>query len=234
MPVPDEAPPPPVGGATSVYWYRDVDGQRLFCVARYEARRADERKKFYPWTYWTNANGDRDWRAQSAAAPRPLYGLEHLAGRPNSPVLVTEGEKAADAARDLFPDFVVVTSPNGAKAASQAAWSPLAGRAATIWPDADAEGRNYANEVARLAKAGGAASVSIVTIPENWPKGWDLANRVTELPGELTVPDLHRMVAEAREATGCDFFSTRCHWRGRCPHRSLFPSMRSAPHWRRW
>ena len=46
--------------------------------------------------------------------PRPLYGLDRLAARPDAPVIVCEGEKAADAAERLFPEYVAVTSPNGA------------------------------------------------------------------------------------------------------------------------
>ena len=48
------------------------------------------------------------------------------------------------AAARLLPDHVIVTSPNGAKSANKADWSPLAGRAAIIWPDADEAGRGYA------------------------------------------------------------------------------------------
>ena len=40
---------------------------------------------------------------------RPIYGLADLAARPDAPVLVVEGEKAADAAAELLPDYVAVT-----------------------------------------------------------------------------------------------------------------------------
>ena len=112
-------------------------------------------------------------------------------------MLVTEGEKAADAARLIFPEVAVVTSPNGAKAAAQADWSPLKGKRVTIWPDADKEGRDFANEVASLALTVGVASVAVVTVPETWPDHWDLAN---ELPDGVTVEDLQQMVADAPAA----------------------------------
>ena len=41
--------------------------------------------------------------------------------------MIVEGEKAADAAAELLPDFVVTTSPFGAKSAGKADWS-AAGR----------------------------------------------------------------------------------------------------------
>jgi len=55
-------------------------------------------------------------------------------------VIVCEGEKAADAAIELFPDHVAVTSPHGSQGAEKADWSPLSRRDVTIWPDADEAG----------------------------------------------------------------------------------------------
>ena len=134
---------------------------------------------------------------QGAPAPRPLYGLELLASREGAPVLVTEGEKAAEAARLIFPEFAVVTSPNGAEAAAQADWSPLTGKQVTIWPDADVHGRDFASEVGDLAATAGAASVAVVSVPATWPDGWDLADPP---PEGVSVKDLHQMVAEAGAA----------------------------------
>ena len=61
-------------------------------------------------------------------------------------MLVVEGEKTADAAAELLPDFVVVTSSFGAKSAGKAAWGPLEDREVTIWPDHDEAGAGYAAE----------------------------------------------------------------------------------------
>ena len=91
-------------------------------------------------------------------------------------MLVCEGEKAAEAAATMFTDYVTTTSPNGAKAADKADWSALAGRAITVWPDHDEEGVSYATDLARLALAAGAALVAVVTVPEDFPRKWDLAD----------------------------------------------------------
>jgi putative DNA primase/helicase len=40
--------------------------------------------------------------------------------RPDAPVIVTEGETAADAAAELLPDHVAITSPGSSKAAAAA------------------------------------------------------------------------------------------------------------------
>ena len=64
-------------------------------------------------------------------------------------MLIVEGEKAADAAGALFPDYVAITWPNGGKAAGKADWQPLSGRDVVLWPDADAPGRDAMATVAR-------------------------------------------------------------------------------------
>jgi hypothetical protein len=113
--------------------------------------------------------------------------LDRIAARPDAPVVVCEGEKAADAAGLLFPDFVAVTSQGGSKAPGKSGWSPLQGRAVTIWPDQDKAGADYAVTVTGLVKQAGAASVRVVEVPTDWPQGWDLADDLPPgvAPGRL-------------------------------------------------
>ncbi len=163
LPVPERAPQPPARhpkwGAPSARWdYRDAAGRLLFVVCRFDP--PDGRKQILPLTY--GANGDRQpaWRWKGLPVPRPLYGLDRLAARPEAPVIVTEGEKAADAAARLLPEFVAVTSPNGAQSPDKADWSALGGRKVLLWPDADEAGAKYAAAVTRALREGEAASVS--------------------------------------------------------------------------
>lgn len=185
-PVPDEAPrtlPPHSLGKPSAKWpYRDPAGKLLFIVCRFDL--VDGGKSILPLTFCQHPDGRREWRWKGLPTPRPLYGLDRLAARPSAPVLVVEGEKTADAAAALFPDYVTITSPNGAKSADKADWSPLAGRVVTIWPDHDEEGRAYAADVARLALAAGAVLVSVVAVPDAFPPKWDLADATPEGRGE--------------------------------------------------
>ena len=60
--------------------------------------------------------------------PRYLYGLDRLAAKPDATVLITEGEKCADAADGQLPELACLTWPGGSKAISKIDWSPLAGR----------------------------------------------------------------------------------------------------------
>jgi uncharacterized protein (DUF927 family) len=186
FPVLDDALEPPSGifvdGAwrsfAAVFTYRDASARVLFHIFRIDM--PDGGKQIRPLTYCRNQEGHCEWRNQAAPLPRPLYGLDRLAARPDATVLVCEGEKAADAAADLFPEFVAVTSPNGAQAAAKADWSQLAGRALLIWPDHDSEGQHYAKEVARLAVTAGAVTIGIVEVPENFPPKWDVADTLPE------------------------------------------------------
>jgi uncharacterized protein (DUF927 family) len=151
-PVPAGAPPLPEshyrhGKPVSRWAYRDADGAVLFWVLRFERK---GEKTIAPLTFCAR-HEERAWRWKALPAPRPLYNLDELARRPDAPVIVCEGEKAADAAAALLPDWVATTSPNGSKSASKADWSVLAGRRVILWPDYDEAGRLYAQEVARLA-----------------------------------------------------------------------------------
>lgn len=206
LPVPDNAPPPPAThprhGAPSQRWeYRDAAGRLLAIQNRFDTQAG---KTFSPLTYCQADDGTRAWRWQGPEAPRPLYGLDRLAARPDAPVIVAEGEKAADSAGRLAPGAVAVASMNGAKSGSKGDWSPLRDRTVTIWPDADAPGAAYAATVASLAREAGARSVCVLS-PEalraagfELPEGADAAD--LEAAG-MTPAQLEAVLEAAAPAT---------------------------------
>jgi len=136
---PADAPPPDFkhykhGPAVAHWTYRDANGHLIGYISRHQPKDGS-RKQIIPWG-WDTQRGK--WRNLSFAKPRPLYGLDLLAASPDAPVLLVEGEKAADAARQIVGTrYVVVTWPGGAKALRQADWTPLHGRRLLLWPDAD-------------------------------------------------------------------------------------------------
>lgn len=148
--------------------YRDAHGARLGYALRFDGR---EGKQVRPLRW-----GGSAWEPQAFQEPRPLFNLHLLAQRPGTPVLVCEGEKAAEAAGKLLPDLVAVTSPGGSKAAAKADWGPLHDRQVILWPDHDEPGAKYAERVAELARRAGAASIRRVEVPVDFPRAWDLAD----------------------------------------------------------
>ena len=188
VPVPSDVPPPPkthsnFGPAAATYEYRDCHGNLCYLRLRFES---GSKKEILPLTYGV-LKGRIGWHWKAPRPPLTLYGLDGLSAQENAEVLVVEGEKCADVGRQLFPQLVVVTSPEGAGAASKADWSPLLGRPVRIWPDADEKGQAYAEEVAQRAHEAGATEVRMFDtdrFAQSWgkpiAKGWDVADAVQE------------------------------------------------------
>ena len=169
LPLPERIRHREHGEPAAVWRYHDRAGALQFAVCRFD--KPGGGKAVLPYCC-----GPGGWRWKAPAAPIPLYGLDRLAVRPGAPVLVMEGEKAADAAAALFPDRVAVTWQGGTPALGKADWTPLRGRSVAVWPDADAPGRKAASAAAKAASAAGAAHVAVVDVPADWPDGWDVAD----------------------------------------------------------
>lgn len=164
------------GRPSRVWTYLTAAGLLAGYVARYDTPSG---KEIIPWTH----DGEQ-WRAGQWQAPRPLYGLELLQQRPNAPVAITEGEKAADAARQLLPDYVVVTWPGGAQAHSKTDWSPLRGRTILLWPDADNPGVKAMRSISQRLKD--CPKIETVNV-DGRPEGWDAADALAEGGWSLTI-----------------------------------------------
>ncbi len=213
LPVPADAPQlsndflkrfAPEGFSLAASWrYHDAQGQLLGYTARYDkpangSPTEKTKKEVRPFTYCQGPDGRREWRCKGFPEPRPLYGLDRLAARPDAPVLVVEGEKTADAAAKRLEDHVVITSSGGAEAARKSDWGPVARRRIVIWPDADDPGMRYADDITDMTRRAGASSVHVVKLPTDLPEGWDLADN---LPAGLSEADLATLLADARPAT---------------------------------
>lgn len=222
LPVPDDAPEPlkahPHRGLPERVWcYRDGEGRVLGYVYRFVTSTGD--KEVIPLTWCrmdksdAQAAGRCEWRWLSFPEPRPLYGLDRLAARPESPVILVEGEKCADVAHAELADYVAVSWPGGGKAVDKVDWSPLAGRTVVDWADCDAQREKLSKEekeagadpeakplLPEQEQPGVKAMAQIrahlhvlgcellsVEIPKplSKPSGWDIADAVEEgLKGE--------------------------------------------------
>ncbi|AXT36523.1 hypothetical protein D1820_16885 [Phaeobacter sp. LSS9] len=205
MPVPSDAPEIPyrVGDAlksgsdimlTSIYVYRNAEGELLHYVLRFEEPATGDGKpvkEIRPLYYFGPEIG---WKMKGPqkAQPTTLFGLEELERRPFDPVLLVEGEKTALAARDLFSSHVCITWPGGAGRLSKADWSPLSGRHVVYWPDADDAGHKTIAPIQRALGLIVAASLKVVQVSSAMPNKWDLADPP---PGGV---ELAAMLSEAK------------------------------------
>lgn len=168
-PIPGDAPPVPNhyihGAPSAVYAYGSA-----FRVARYDT---PDGKQFSPFI-WRQGK----WIAKGYPDPRPMFGLEVLAARPEAPVMVVEGEKCAQVAALTMRRYAVVTWSGGALAVKKTEWRPLQGRDVIIWPDADDAGKKAAASLAELLH-GIAAKVRVIQ-PNGQADGWDIADAVGE------------------------------------------------------
>jgi putative DNA primase/helicase len=184
LPAPEDAPAPPakhpkLGAPSSTWPYHDAAGRLLGTVCRFNVEGGG--KEIRSLVYAEHKKWGRAWRWLGFPRPRPLYRADRLALQPEASVIVCEGEKSADAAGELRPDHVAITSPGGSKAARAADWSALAGRQVVIWPDADEPGQEYARAVLdMLARLSPMPAVAIVKPPEDVAEGWDAADALAE------------------------------------------------------
>jgi putative DNA primase/helicase len=170
---------PDLGYPSMTWEYRDADNRLSFYVYRFDI---DGKKETRPVAWSAEKNA---WLWQYPSPPCPLYHLPDLLERAPATVIVTEGEKAADAAQRQFTECVAITSACGSGQALRTDWSHLKGRSIIIAPDKDAPGKHYALSVAGAALAHGAKSVGVIdvwSLPV-WGEGDDLADH--EVPPEF-------------------------------------------------
>lgn len=174
QPIPDEAMQRcPVrhrdhGAPSKVWIYRDANGQPLMALYRFDLGPDEEgkpKKVFAPLTWCQRSNSETtQWRWQGLPDPRPLLRLEELALRDAAPIVLCEGEKAADAAGELMPDYVATCWPNGSNSWHKADLTPLKGRSVVLWPDNDNSGKSCMEEIAKKLHEIGAESVRFVEL----------------------------------------------------------------------
>lgn len=168
-----------LGSPVATWVYRNAAGQPMFYVNRFPTSTG---KSFLPLTFGKDSSGHQKWERQAPPAPRPAYGLDRLAAKPNARVIFAEGEKAADAAQKLFPDYVAMTTMNGAKAPEKTDFTPLAGRKVYIAPDNDKPGIEYKDKLIDLLRTAGAEVVGVLCLDklkrDGQPlvEGYDLAD----------------------------------------------------------
>lgn len=162
------------------YIYRDERGNPVLIANRYEKSQGG--KYFLPYDVSGNA-----WKAPER---RILYNLDQIiTADPETPVIIVEGEKCADALSGL--GYLATTVFGDCNGASKADLSPLYDRRVIIWPDNDSPGEKYGNVLKTTLVRNGTKRVETVSLHSEicriWanmgeygtlPKGWDAADAV--------------------------------------------------------
>lgn len=170
-------------GQPSKMWiYRNAQGQPLMVLYRFDLA---DGKAFAPLTWCQSSQGKKSqWRWKGLPEPRPLLNLDLIANQANAVVVLCEGEKAADAAQELFPEAVATCWPNGSKSWAKADFSPLQGREVWLWPDNDASGQSCMGQIALQLEPLGAKVHQIAMAPfehdSPWPEGADAADALAQ------------------------------------------------------
>lgn len=165
LPIPDGIDPKTIPAHSNckvemITPYKDGSGGIQFYIAR--IRHADQKKLDIPYCWWRYPDGHQEWKCkQPLENNRILLNLPNILKYPDKPVYAGEGEKVARAIQKLFSDCVATTSSGGARAASKSDWSVLEDRDVVLFPDNDASGYAYRDEIYRLAKLAGARSIGI-------------------------------------------------------------------------
>ena len=156
----------------ALHTYTSASGEPLFWRIRLKHPETGA-KWIRPMRRTADGTGYEIGEPPAPPAGKLLYNLHRIAADPAAVVIVSEGEKAADALGKLGS---IATTSGGANSASAADWTPLKGRAVVIWPDADEPGVQYGRDVADKLQ-GIAAEVHILDVAtiDLPPKGdaWD-------------------------------------------------------------
>jgi GTPase SAR1 family protein len=223
-PVPADAPPPPLsagqlrglpkaGQLVAVWTYRNSSGLPIGYVLRFDVTDPEGglKKHIRPLHYFDDGSG---WLLKGHGQDNdPIYGLERLAAAPMQTVLLVEGEKTADAAAALFPDYVAISWMGGANRAGKVDWTPLNGRTVIYWPDADHAGEDSVDTVSEQLRSIDCASLAVVRPPFSLPRGWDLADEAPEgfdrLAALLNAEPVDLSTSQRLEALDFDGLATR-------------------------
>ncbi len=176
------------------YPYTDANGEPLFY--RIRMKHPETGEKFIRPTHMKD--GEFLMGEPAFDSGKPLYRLHEIAGNPDAPVLVVEGENCSDALAKLG---LVATTSGGASSAAAADWSPLAGREVTIWPDFDEPGRQYGADVAEHLRAAGCTVRTIDVASLGLPAKGDVVDWLAANPGAVAAEVLALPVVATTETT---------------------------------
>jgi hypothetical protein len=173
----------------NVWTYRDLDGSLLFYKYRVDDR--NNAKEVYTLSY----RAETEWTKKPLAKKvQPAYGLEYIRQGPTVRMLLVEGEKAADRARELLGNRWKVLGYSGVTGAADL-WIPdekfWEDCEVVLWPDNDLPGREAARKVQlhleKLTHKPREVRIARVEAIPGLPPGWDIGDWEEGCPVDLKV-----------------------------------------------
>lgn len=166
------------------YYFTESSKEWLHLViARYEYLENNiQKKSFTPFCF----DGAKFVR-KMLFNPRPLYGLELLKDNPDLPILLVEGEKAAEGARFFIKSHIVLSWPGGCNGVEKVDLSPILDRKEILlWPDNDDAGMKAMEKLASILNTQSSVnpSINILLFDETFKNkkatGWDAFDAYSE------------------------------------------------------
>lgn len=217
MPVPaGEIIPNDYCGDT-LYWYKDLNGNPLFANRRIQI---GETKLYVPFIF-TKEGFVTGKKAKWPTDFKGLFGAETLPGTKRA--VIVEGEKAAIAAKNIFPKSACVTWLGGAnRGYDKVDWAFYLKDICSVllWPDNDAAGKEVMNKISGLLPC---KEIVIANVDHLPPKS-DLADCLTKeqintayktgrkistkITGVCSIEDIFQQIKDSSKfrTTGFDIF----------------------------
>lgn len=171
MPIINGERPPFSLEPTCLTLYSDTaTGEGKFYVARWDV--GSKGKEIKPIYKSTTGEWVQGLPPSMKGNPRPLLPID-----PGKKVVVLEGEKKWHIASSEYEGYSFTAWHGGAQ--QDVDTSPLRGCDVVFWPDADDVGKAAMLKLAKQIQ-GIATKVSIVNVPANVEKGWDIADAIRE------------------------------------------------------
>ena len=170
--------------------YLNYDGSVAFYVIRKEAHETKNGKKLF-YVYSKDEKGE--WHRKAWSENRCLYNEFDLRLKPDAPVVIHEGEKAAVYGKKNYKDYIHVTFQGGSKAVDKTNFQHLKDKEVILFPDNDDAGIRAMTHVAKiLIEKDITHNIKIVDV-QDLPKSFDIAdapmNQEINVPGYITKAD---------------------------------------------
>lgn len=184
------------GENQGIWEYYDYDGNFICWTVRtkYFDDEGKEHKQVKPWTI---QNGRLTNKFHPDIKTKPIYNLHWLKKHPEKTVLIVEGEKTADAATKLFPEYVCISWMGGCKAVGKVILDPLSARKCILIPDNDENGYKAMEFLYIALRRNGQDIAFIDTKSLGVFNGWDVENLYDE-HAEIESEDVFELVRNTK------------------------------------